>query len=618
MTPPLSRRLLLAATAAAASTIVPATAFASGGRTFGRYGSPDDRPGPDTLYVDAGGRGDHATVQAAVSAAASGATIVIAAGTYRELVQVTAAQTDLTFIGATDDPNDVVIVYDLAAGTLKPDGTTHGTAGSATVKLDGAGFTAHAVTFANDWLRADHPGVSGTQAVACRVRGDRSAFYRCRFLGHQDTLYADSSAVTVAARQYYRHCHIEGDVDFIFGRGTAVFDRCEIHCVERDVTFTPKGMPWAPSTSREFEYGYLATGCRVTSAAGDAEYKLSRPWVPGSNLTAWPALTVRDSWLGPGIDAAAPYTVMSSGHPWQDQRYAEYANIGPGAVIVDPATRPRQLAEDEAAEHTTEVYLGDWNPQDEPDAQAPRTRDFTIWTAGDSTASTYAEARAPRAGWAQALEVFTTRRVEIENRAWSGASSKSHTDRGVLDAIAAEIAPGDWLLISFGHNDAKLEDPNRGTDPYTTYQQYLRGYIDVARMHRANPVLVTSVERRRFKEGRPVESLGEYPEAMRALAEEEGVPLIDLQAASLALWGQLGEEKTKDYFLWLTPGESDNYPEGIEDNTHFQAKGAIEVARLVAKAAARQSLLKGGLEGLHGQHDPDEITWPEAITEPPL
>ncbi|MBO3732473.1 pectinesterase family protein [Glycomyces niveus] len=617
MAPPLSRRLFLAAGAAtAAAAAVPAAAQAHRG-PFGRYGAPDDRLSADTLYVHPGGRGDHTTVQAAVSAAAPGSTVVIAAGTYRELVQVTAAQTGLTFVGATDDPRDVVIVFDLAAGTLNPDGTTVGTAGSATVKLDGAGFTARAVTFSNDWLRADHPGMSGTQAVACRVRGDRSAFYHCRFLGHQDTLYADSSAVAVAARQYYRHCHIEGDVDFIFGRGTAVFDRCEIHCVERDVTFTPKGMPWAPSTSREFEHGYLATGCRVTSAAGDAEYKLSRPWVPGSNPTAWPSLTIRDSWLGPGIDAAAPYTVMSSGHPWQDQRYAEYANIGPGAAIVDPATRPRQLSDDEAAAHTTEAYLGDWTPQDAPLAPAPKTRDCTIFIAGDSTASTYASRRSPRAGWGQALEVFTTRYAAVDNRAWSGASSKSHTDKGVLDAIAAQIRPGDWLLISFGHNDAKLEDPARGTDPYTSYQQYLRGYIDVARLHRATPVLVTSVERRRFKDGKPVETLGEYPEAMRALAEAEGVPLLDLQAASLALWGQLGEEGTKDYFLWIDPGHA-NYPDGVQDNTHFQALGAIEVARLVAKAAARRHLMHGAFEGLHRDPDLGEITWPDEISEPPL
>ncbi|HEX2145370.1 MAG TPA: pectinesterase family protein [Glycomyces sp.] len=617
MAPLLSRRLLLTAgSAAVAATAMPAAALANRGRRFGRYGSPDDRLTADTLYVDAGGRGDHATVQAAVDAAAPGATLVIAAGTYRELVHVASAKTDLTFIGATDDPRDVVIVFDLAAGTVQ-DGSTVGTSGSATVKLDGAGFTARAVTFANDWLRADHPGMSGTQAVACRVKGDRSAFYRCHFLGHQDTLYADSSAVTVAARQYYRHCHIEGDVDFIFGRGTAVFDRCEIHCLERDVTFTPKGMPWAPSTSREFDYGYLATGCRVTSEAGDAEYKLSRPWVPSSNPTAWPALTIRDTWMGPGIDAAEPYTVMSSGHPWQDQRYAEYANIGPGAAIVDPETRPRQLSEDEAAQHTTEVYLEDWKPQDEPDTAAPKTRDFTIFVAGDSTASTYPEFRSPRAGWGQALEVFTGRRVDVDNRAWSGASSKSHTDRGVLDAIAARIDPGDWLLISFGHNDQKLDDPARGTDPYTSYQQYLRGYIDVARQRHANPVLVTSVERRRFKDGKPVETLGEYPEAMRALAEEEGVPLIDLHAASLELWQRLGEEKTQKYFLWLEAGH-ENYPDGIEDNTHFQARGAIEVARLVAKAAASQGLMKGGLAGVNSHHDEDDMVWPDSIHQPPL
>jgi pectinesterase len=616
MAPPLTRRLFLAATAAAA-TAVPASAHASGGRAFGSYGSPDDRRTADTIYVDAAGRGDHTTVQAAVNAAVAGATVVIAAGTYRELVQVTSAQTDLTFIGATGDPHDVVIVYDLAAGTLKPDGTAYGTSGSATVKLDGDGFTAHAVTFANDWLRADHPGVSGTQAVACRIRADRCAFYHCRFLGHQDTLLADSPAVTKVGRQYFRHCHIAGDVDFIFGRGTAVFDRCEIHCLERDVTFTPKGMPFAPSTSGEFDHGYLAVGCRITSDAGDAEYKLSRPWVPSSNPTAWPSLTIRDTWIGPGIDAAAPYTNMSSGHPWQDQRYAEYANIGPGATIGDPTTRPRQLSEAEAAEHTTEVYLGDWNPQDEPEADAPRSRDFTIFVAGDSTASTYPQDRWPRAGWGQALEVFTTRRVQVDNRAWSGASSKSHTDKGVLDAIAARIEPGDWLLISFGHNDQKVEDPARGTDPYTSYQRYLRGYIDVARQHGANPVLVTSVERRRFRDGRPVETLGKYPEAMRALADEEGVPLIDLHAASLDLWTRLGEEATKNYFLWLDPGH-DNYPDGIEDNTHFQAKGAIGVARLVAKAAAGQHLMKGGLEALNHEHDADEINWPGSISEPPL
>jgi lysophospholipase L1-like esterase len=280
-------------------------------------------------------------------------------------------------------------------------------------------------------------------------------------------------------------------------------------------------------------------------------------------------------------------------------------------------TDPRLPSIPDAAGPTTEVSLGVQNPQNEPDADAPSSRDFTIYIAGDSTASTYPQARWPRAGWGQALEVFTTRSVQVDNRAWSGASTKSHMDHGVLDAIAAKIGPGDWFLISFGHNDQKIENPALGTDPYTTYQQNLGAYVDVARIHGANPVLVTSVERRRFQDGRPVETLGKYPEAMRALADEEGVPLIDLHAASLDLWAGLGEEATKDYFLWLDEGH-DNYPGGIEDSTHFQAKGAIEVARLVAKAAAGQHLMKGGLEAIDRDHDADEITWPASINEPPL
>jgi pectinesterase len=82
----------------------------------------------------------------------------------------------------------------------------------------------------------------------------------------------------------------------------------------------------------------------------------------------------------------------------------------------------------------------------------------------------------------------------------------------------------------------------------------------------------------------PYLSHGDYPDSMRALAAGTGTPLIDLTALSFALWSSLGPEATKDYFLWLDPGESPNYPDGVADNTHFQAHGAIEVARLVLTA----------------------------------
>ncbi|MFE0521955.1 pectinesterase family protein [Streptomyces sp. NPDC058954] len=363
---PLSRRGFLLAGAGAAASLglgtAPARAVARS-CPFGRYGSPDRRLTPRTLYVDPHGRGDFTSVQAAVTAATgSGRTLVIAPGTYRETVLLDATRTDATWLGASEDPRDVVIVYDHANGTPKPGGGTYGTTGSATTTVQADGFTARRITFANDWLRADHPDITGTQAVAIKVQGDRSSFTHCRFLGHQDTLYADSMALGTFARQYYAHCYVEGDVDFVFGRATAVYDRCHFRTLNRtDLAAAPYGFVFAPSTAAADPRGYLVTGSRVSSAAPDGYYKLARPWVPGSDTTARPMLTVRDTHLGPGIDAAAPYTNMSDTYPWQNQRFAEYRNTGPGAVVLVPANRP-QLTDEQAASATRETYLGDWTP----------------------------------------------------------------------------------------------------------------------------------------------------------------------------------------------------------------------------------------------------------------
>ncbi|MFE6040107.1 pectinesterase family protein [Streptomyces sp. NPDC056452] len=333
-------------------------------RPFGRYGSPARRLDSRTLYVDPQGRGDHTDVRSAVAAATgTGHTLVLAPGTYRGTVTVPADRAGLTLIGASGDPRDTVIVHNNAAGTPKPDGPgTYGTSGSATVTVQAAGFTARDLTFANDWLRSDNPEYTGTQAVAIKVQGDRSAFYGCRFLGHQDTLYADSPSLTAFARQYYRDCYVEGDVDFVFGRATAVYDRCHFRTLTRtDLASAPYGFVFAPSTAGANPYGYLVLRSRVTSTAPDAYFKLARPWVPSSDLTARPMLTVRDSHLGAGIDAVTPYATMSAGFPWQDQRFAEYRNTGPGARVTVPGNRP-QLAASEARAHTPADYLGDWRP----------------------------------------------------------------------------------------------------------------------------------------------------------------------------------------------------------------------------------------------------------------
>jgi len=234
----------------------------------------------------------------------------------------------------------------------------------------------------------------------------------------------------------------------------------------------------------------------------------------------------------------------------------------------------------------------------------------TIYVAGDSTAATYAVADVPRAGWGQALAVFLRPEVEVVNAALSGASSKSFVDLARLDRILTAIRPGDVLLVSFGHNDEKIEDPARYTEPWTTFQDYLRLYLDGARAAQAHPVLVTPVERRRFTaDGVAYQSHGEYPDAMRALAAETHTPLIDLTALSFKLWGALGPEATKEYFLWLAAGESPNYPTGVSDNTHFQAHGAIELARVVV--AAGQTLPGRDACALQDPAIPDDVlVWP--------
>ncbi|MDH6491291.1 pectinesterase family protein [Streptomyces sp. SAI-127] len=303
------------------------------------------------------------SVQAAVDAVTGpGWTIVVHPGTYREVVNIPAGKAELTVRGAVRDPHAAVIIYDNANGTQKPDGSgTYGTAGSATFSSAAPGLTVRDLTLANDWLRADHPDITGTQAVAAYTYGDRTHFENVRLLAHQDTLFVETTALTAFDRQYFRRCYIEGDVDFVFGRATAVFEECHFHTLQRDVGFTPKGMVFAPSTARANPYGVLAVRSRITSGAEDAAYKLARPWVPSYETTAWPSLVVRNSRIGPGIDPVAPYTNMREAYPWQAMRFREYANSGPGAVISVPGNRP-QLAAEEAAMHTRRTYLGDWRP----------------------------------------------------------------------------------------------------------------------------------------------------------------------------------------------------------------------------------------------------------------
>ncbi|KOX12552.1 pectin esterase [Nocardiopsis sp. NRRL B-16309] len=316
----------------------------------------------DVITVETDGSGDFSSVQEAVDAAPAGATVRIGPGVYRGPVVVAAS--DLTLVGATGDPRDVVITDDRASGLPKPGGGTWGTSGSASVVISGDDVHSRDLTFENSFLREEHPEVTSTQAVAVRTTGDRLVFDNVRFLGHQDTLYANSPNTETTSRQYYRNCYVEGDVDFVFGRGTAVFHGCEIRSLDRG-SDSDNGYVTAPSTPPEQEFGFLFTESCFTSDAPPESVYLGRPWVPSSDLDARPQALIRDSWMGRHFKEQG-WIEMSSGHDWRQFQLREFANKGPGAL--NTPDRPQMSAE-EAAGHTAEAYLAGsdgWNPVREP------------------------------------------------------------------------------------------------------------------------------------------------------------------------------------------------------------------------------------------------------------
>jgi len=205
-----------------------------------------------------------------------------------------------------------------------------------------------------------------------------------------------------------------------------------------------------------------------------------------------------------------------------------------------------------------------------------------IFIAGDSTAASYSGERYPMMGWGQVINYYL-RNVCVINLAQCGRSSRSFIDEGWFRLIEERIAEGDYLLVQFGHNDEKSQDPKRYTEPETSFPEYLMKYVNLARERGAKPVLITPTARRKFEEGKLIDTHKAYAEAIRKLAEKEGTAFIDLTKLSMELMEGLGEEESKKLFTKVKAGEYPGYPEGHDDDTHFCQRGALEIASLVGE-----------------------------------
>lgn len=210
---------------------------------------------------------------------------------------------------------------------------------------------------------------------------------------------------------------------------------------------------------------------------------------------------------------------------------------------------------------------------------------------GDSTMSVKEEKAFPENGWGMALEKLLNENVELKNYARNGRSTKSFINEGLWDKVTQDMKEGDYVIIQFGHNDEKINDSSRYTIPQTTFKENLRKFINETKEKGGVPVLCTPVVRRKFnKEGRLVNTHGEYPLAVREVAAEMKVALVDLNKLTENKVNELGEEKSKEIYMVLAKGEYPNFPDGKEDNTHLQQNGALVVASLFVNDVKKQKL----------------------------
>ena len=270
--------------------------------------------------------------------------VFIRNGTYREKVNIDSSKVML--IG--EDRHKTIVTYSLAAGLPGENGGILSTSNTATFTISGEDFVVENITFENSFDR--NIPIEHRQAVAVKALADRLMFFNCAFKSTQDTLYADFG------RQYYYKCYIEGDVDFIFGAATAVFEECVICSLDREDRKI-KGYVTAASTKPDSRYGFLFIRCKLISKIKEKGcVYLGRPWHPSSDPQRWVNVVFKECYLDEHIHPDG-WCEMHGFCP-ENERFFEYRNFGPGSSKQNPK-RP-QLDEIEAERYTKENILKEW------------------------------------------------------------------------------------------------------------------------------------------------------------------------------------------------------------------------------------------------------------------
>jgi pectinesterase len=289
------------------------------------------------LVVAKDGSGNFTTVQAAISSIRDfrpeGRTVIlIKKGVYKEKVVLPTNKTEITLIG--EDRDSTIITWDDHANINKM-----GTFKTYTFLIQGNDIVLENLTVENNAPRLG-------QAVALHVEGDRVAFFNCRFLGNQDTVYLGREG----CRNFFSGCYIEGTTDFIFGASTAWFEGCTIlGKINSYLT--------AASTPKNIAYGFVFNKCVIETADSVKSVYLGRPW------RAY-AYTLFKECVFKGTIKPEGWFNWSNPKNELTARYAEYKNVGPGADISKRVSWSRQLTKKEVAKVKLNEFFGNWNPME--------------------------------------------------------------------------------------------------------------------------------------------------------------------------------------------------------------------------------------------------------------
>jgi lysophospholipase L1-like esterase len=210
-----------------------------------------------------------------------------------------------------------------------------------------------------------------------------------------------------------------------------------------------------------------------------------------------------------------------------------------------------------------------------------RAEKVNIWMIGDSTMAPKAAQVYPELGWGEGLSEYVTKKARVHNHAVNGRSSLSFINEGRWQAVYDSLKKGDYVIIQFGHNDEK-PDTARHTEPFGSFKNNIRKFIDETRRKGAIPIVCSSIVRRHFDaEGNLKDTHGDYITGAAQIARETNTAYVNMEALTRKLVSGMGPEKSKDIFL---------FTDTKQDSTHLNVTGADIVAGLFVENTKAQGL----------------------------